>query len=54
MPNQESSRHAADTFFPVSSSAMLYGSRERVARPAPPRVRGQKSSWSGCSLGAVQ
>jgi periplasmic protein TonB len=43
MPNQESSRHAADTFFPVSSSAMLYGGPNRVGRPVPSRTRGQKS-----------
>jgi periplasmic protein TonB len=42
MPNQESSRHAADTFFPVSSSALLYGGRERVVRPVPARARAQK------------
>jgi periplasmic protein TonB len=42
MPNRESSRYTANSFFPVSSSAVLYGSRERVARPAPPR-RGQKA-----------
>jgi periplasmic protein TonB len=41
MPNRESSR--ANTFFPASSAALLYGSRERVVRPAPPRVRGQKA-----------
>src|SRR5258706_12206742 len=43
MPNQESSRHAADTFFPVSSSALLYGGRERGVRPVPARTRAQKT-----------
>src|SRR6202162_394272 len=44
MPNQEGSRQAADTFFPVSSSALLYGGREvRTMRPAPSRVRAQKA-----------
>ena len=41
MPNQESSHHAADTFFPVSSTAMRYGGRERVVRPV--RVRAQQA-----------
>ncbi len=43
MPNQESSRNAADTFFPVTSSALLYGGRERVMRPVPSRSRPQKA-----------
>jgi periplasmic protein TonB len=53
MPNQESSRHTADTFFPVSSSAMLYAghegpartvsSRSMSSRPVSSRPRGQKS-----------
>jgi len=43
MPNRESSRHTANSFFPVSSSALLYGGRERVVRRVPPRVRGQKT-----------
>jgi protein TonB len=53
MPNQESLRHAADTFFPVSSSAMLYAghegpartvsSRSMSSRPVSSRPRGQKS-----------
>ena len=43
MPNQESSRHTADSFFPVSSSAVLYGSRGRGSRPAPSRVRAQRT-----------
>src|ERR1700676_1997036 len=54
MPNQESSRHAADTFFPVSSSAMIYAGHEgpvrtvsarpmsSSSRPGPSRPRGQK------------
>src|SRR6266851_4646924 len=43
MPNQENSRNAADTFFPVTSSALLYGGRERVMRPVPSRSRPQKA-----------
>lgn len=43
MPNQESSRPAADTFFPVSSSAMLYGGRGRSVRPVPSPPRGKKA-----------
>src|SRR5258708_2057345 len=42
MPNQESSRHA-DTFFPVSSSAAMYGGRQRAVHPAPARMRRQKA-----------
>jgi len=41
MPNQESPRHAADTFFPGPPPAMRYGGRDRAARPAP-RPRSQK------------
>jgi protein TonB len=53
MPNQESSRHTADTFFPVSSSAMLYAGHDGPARtgsarsvssrPVSSRPRGQRS-----------
>jgi periplasmic protein TonB len=41
MPNQDSSRQAADTFFPVPSSAMMH--TNRAQRPAPPRGRAQKA-----------
>ncbi len=41
MPNQESSRHSADTFFPGSSPALRYGARDRNVRPAP-RPRSQR------------
>ncbi len=48
MPNPESPRQTANTFFPVSSSAMidpLYGGRGRTVRPinATARARQQKS-----------
>jgi periplasmic protein TonB len=43
MPNQESSRQVANTFFPVSSSPLVYGGRERIVRPAPSRLRAQKT-----------
>jgi periplasmic protein TonB len=36
MPNEQSPRHTANTFFPVSSSALidpLYGGRQRTVRP---------------------
>jgi periplasmic protein TonB len=41
MPNQESSRHSADTFFPGSSPALRYGGRGRVVQPVS-RSRSQK------------
>src|SRR5216684_4101860 len=50
MPNQESTPQAADTFFPVSSSAMLYQGRGRSMRPAPLRpgpVRPRKQKPKG-------
>lgn len=44
MPNQESSRHTADTFFPVTSAALIdprYSGRQRTGRPSntPPRLQ---------------
>jgi periplasmic protein TonB len=42
MPNQESPRHTADTFFPVASSALIesrYVGHERTVRPITPHSR---------------
>jgi len=53
MPNQESSRHVANTFFPVSSSPLVYGGRERM-RPAPAdcgrRKRSVRKQSGGSSI----
>jgi protein TonB len=46
MPNQDSSRHAADTFFPVSSSAMFYGGQERPVRPVSSRQASSRPASS--------
>ncbi len=50
MPNQDSSRHTANSFFPVASSAMidpLYPGRERNVRPVNTPTRYRQSKAAG-------